>query len=62
MKTLVCSKCKNEVQADDHQTILTCDRIWSPYKKKDQTTTVIKYTHGVGVEGKLGWITPLSSL
>lgn len=48
MKTVVCKKCGNEVQVETGQAVLSCDRIFSPFKKKDQTTTVIGHTHGVG--------------
>lgn len=55
MKTLVCEKCGKEVQAESHQSILSCHRILSPYKKKDQDTKSIGHTHGLGVPGRLAW-------
>lgn len=53
---MICQRCNEEVPVSPGQKILTCDPVYSPYLKRNQLTTLIKHTHGIGRE--LRWMYP----
>lgn len=47
-KVRVCGRCGSKLTVKRGQHILSCDPVFTPYTKKDQTTRVERHTHGLG--------------